>query len=317
MTAPAALADLEQLRRQAASLASLARAESTLKGYRQDWRHFSTWCAVYGLAALPADKETVCLYLTSMVRRGLKPGTIKHAISTIAYHHDIAGIPSPTRTVEVKHTHAGIKRQLGTIPTRKAPLTAEHLVQIVASIPAGPRGTRDKALLLVGWMGALRKSEICGLDYVDTTFTTNGVILRLRAAKADKERAGQTVGVPHGANPETCPVDALRAWLALRGDHAGPLFSSVTHGGRVSRYRLDPCAPAGIVKRCVSRIGLDSSKYSSHSLRRGFITTAAHKEGANIPRLMEHTRHKSYAAIFPYIEHAAVFANNPAAAIGL
>lgn len=315
MSAEQKIEDLEALRRRAASLATMSRAPRTMTGYNNDWKHFTEWCAKYGLPTLPADQETVCLFLAAMVERKLKAGTIKHMISAIGYHHDAADHPSPTRMPRVRQIHAGLKRELGTMPLRKTPLLPAHLLKIRAALPQNLRGLRDAAILLLGFAGALRKSELTGLDVADLTFRPEGGMqLLLRRAKTDKARAGQRVAIMPAGNPEICPITTLRTWLERAEITEGPLFRMVTTTGQVYNLRLGESAVAGIVKRAVKRIGLDPATFSSHSLRRGMITSAIHG-GADPWRVGRHARQDSIVTTMMYVAETDGFTDNPVALV--
>jgi len=295
--------------------AAHAKAENTLRAYRGDWRDFEGWTTAHGLEALPATPETVALYAAALASRA-KVATIRRRLATISGAHRAAGLESPTSSPAVSAVLAGIRRDKGDAQTRKAPVVTGTLRRMAEALPAGLVGIRDRALLLVGFAGAFRRSELVGLRLEDVEFPLEGLVLTLRRSKTDQEGKGERVAIPHGANPETCPVRALSAWIEAAGISEGPLFRSVTRHGRISPEALSPEAVAIVVKRSASRVGLDPATFSGHSLRAGFATAAAQAE---VPewRIARQTRHRSLVILGRYIREANLFRKNAAAAVGL
>ena len=295
--------------------AAHAKAENTLRAYRGDWRDFEGWTTAHGLEALPATPETVALYAAALASRA-KVATIRRRLATISGAHRAAGLESPTSSPAVSAVLAGIRRDKGDAQTRKAAVVTGTLRRMAEALPAGLVGIRDRALLLVGFAGAFRRSELVGLRLEDVEFPLEGLVLTLRRSKTDQEGKGERVAIPHGANPETCPVRALSTWIEAAGISEGPLFRSVTRHGRISPEALSPEAVAVVVKRSASRVGLDPATFSGHSLRAGFATAAAQAE---VPewRIARQTRHRSLVILGRYIREANLFRKNAAAAVGL
>ena len=177
-------------------------------------------------------------------------------------------------------------------------------------------GCRDRALLLLGFAGAMRRSELVGLDVADITEGTDGLIVRLRRSKTDQEGAGRTVGIPFGSNLATCPVRAWRAWLELSSITEGAAFRPVDRHGRIAVTRLSGQAVALVLKRHASRAGLDRDEVAGHSLRAGLATSAA---AAGVPErvIAEQTGHKGTAMLRRYIREGTLFRENAASAVGL
>jgi integrase len=186
---------------------------------------------------------------------------------------------------------------------------------MVAALPDGLLGVRDRALLLVGFAGAFRRSELVSLDRPDLEFTKDGLTVMLRRSKSDQEGQGRKVGIPYGSNPETCPVRALQAWLEAAAITDGPVFRGVTRHGKV-QGRLSGYAVALIVKRYAAVGGLDPSRYAGHSLRAGLATAAA-IGGASERSIMNQTGHKSITMVRRYIRDGNLFRENAAAKTGL
>lgn len=292
--------------------AAQARTESTRRAYRSDWRAFSAWCEAEGLEALPASPETVALYLTA--RAGsCKPSTLSRALAAISEAHRAAGAASPRSSGPVKAVLQGIRRAKGTAPAQKAPLSTGELRAMLAGLPEGLLGLRDRALLLVGFAGAFRRSELVALAVEDVAQVEDGLEITLRRSKTDQEGQGRKVGVPFGSSPASCPVRALRAWVEAAGIASGPVFRSVDRHGHLGET-LSPAAVALVVKRSASAAGLEASTVAGHSLRAGLATAAA-KAGRSERAIMRQTGHRSSAMVRRYIRDAELFSENAAAGL--
>ena len=177
-------------------------------------------------------------------------------------------------------------------------------------------GIRDRALLLVGYAGGFRRSELAGLDVEDVTETADGLVLRVRRSKTDPEGKGSSVALPYGSAAATCPVRSYRAWIAAASLTLGPAFRAVDRHGRVAAGRLDAGSIARVVKRAAAAAGLDPARYAGHSLRAGFATQAFLNGVAEVS-IMRQTRHKSLNTLRKYIRDRSLFRDNPAAKLGL
>jgi integrase len=211
----------------------------------------------------------------------------------------------------IREVLAGIRRRLGVAPKKKAPIVDQELRSLVKALPKGTIGVRDRALLLVCWFGAFRRSEVVALDVNDVTFTASGLIVLLRRSKTDQEGHGIEKGLPFARDAELCPVRAVRSWLDLAQVEDGPLFLPVNRGGRIGGKRLSDKAVARIVKRRAADAGLDETILAGHSLRAGFATTAAMK-GKTLDAIMKQTGHRSERVARGYIRHASLFIDNAA-----
>jgi integrase len=174
----------------------------------------------------------------------------------------------------VLNTMKGIRRTCGTPPKQKAPTLTDDIRAMVEATDTGIIGARDRALVLLGFASAFRRSELVRLDVEDCAFGKDGLTVTLRRSKTDQERVGRKIGIPYGSNPETCPVRILQTWLELAGITAGPLFRSINRHGQVQVGRLSDIDVARVVKKLVERAGLDAAKYAGHSLRAGHATSA-------------------------------------------
>jgi integrase len=304
-----------------------ARAASTRRAYRHDWAAFAAWCAGHGLPALPAAPETVALYLADLADQVKEAAdgravpryainTLQRRLAGIAAAHKEAGQEPPTRAALVRRTWAGIRRTRRVAPAAKAPIATDLLRAMVAALPATVQGRRDRALLLVGFAGAFRRSELVALDRADLGFDGEGLTITLRASKTDQEGAGRAIGIPFGERPDTCPVRALRAWLAAAGIDGGAVFRPVTRHDTVRPRRLTDHSVALIVKRAATAVGLDPAAYAGHSLRAGLATAAA-RAGVAERDIMRQTGHRSVEMVRRYIREGSLFRDNPAGRVGL
>src|SRR5579863_3247731 len=223
--------------KQAREYARRSKAENTLRGYRSDWRDFCGWCDNHGVAPLPASPETVASYIAECAGR-LKVGSIQRRLNAIAEAHKAMGVDSPTSSGIVRATLKGIRRTLGTAPAQKAPAVTDDIRAMVDATDTGLIGARDRALVLLGFAGAFRRSELVGLDVEDCTFGKDGLTVTLRRSKTDQDGAGRKIGIPYGSNPETCPVRTVQGWMEVSGITTGPLFRSINRHGQVQPGRL-------------------------------------------------------------------------------
>ena len=349
---PAALAaDAEAARR----FASAARSDATLRAYRSDWADFSGWCDDRGLVPMPAAPETVALYVASRAEAGpddergrptapLKVATLSRRLAAISQAHKLAGLSSPAlRSREPLHSvWAGVVRSLGVARRKVAPALAADVVAMAtvcdeavrlaanADEDAAPgealRARRDKALLLLGFAAALRRSELAAVRLEHVSYTPEGLRLLIPRSKGDQEGAGQAVGVAYGDHAATCPVRAVRSYvsaasaaLANQGRTSplsGPVFRKVDRWGRLGAKALSGRAVAEVIKRTASAAGLDPTLYAGHSLRAGFATTAA-RAGKPDRAIQKQTRHKSAAMLAEYVREGRLFDENASEGIGL
>ena len=222
-------ASLEELIQKAKTFVAAAKAPATLKAYRNDWRDFESWCRDHQLPSLPSTPESVALYIADRAST-LASGTIARRLTSITKAHQAAGFtdsPATTRHFVVGETLKGIRRTIGTAQHGKAPLLSADIRRIVAARREDLLGLRDAALVLVGFAGGFRRSELAGIHIYDLKFSTDGVVVTVRKSKTDQEGAGREVGLPFGSSPDTCPVRALRQWLDRAGIREGPVFRAV------------------------------------------------------------------------------------------
>jgi integrase len=260
--------------------AEAEKALATRQAYASDWRRdFAAWCASRGATALPAHVGIVAAYLSALADSGRKSSTIGRRAAAIGYHHKMAGYEPPTNQEAVKAVLRGIRRTIGTARAGKAPATADLIGQMLALCQDNMIGRRDRALLCRGFAGALRRNELCALQVADLTEVPDGLRILIRRSKGDQEGQGQEIAIPRGYKLR--PVEAVQTWLAAASISTGPMFRAVGRSGRVSCAALADDSAARIVKRYARRVGLDPAPYAGHSLRSGFLTSAA-ESGASV-----------------------------------
>lgn len=288
----------------AASYAEAEKAGTTRLAYRKDWRHFTAWCESVSCWALPADASTIAVYLASLADSGLAASTISRRLAAIAYAHQLRGHTAPTNAIEVRTVLRGIRRTIGVAVNRKAPATASAIGAMLAHLPDTLIGKRDRALLLIGFAAALRRSELAALHVSDLELHQDGVLVHIGRSKTDQEGAGHVIAIPRGTR--LMPVEALEAWLEAAGITGGAVFRAINRHGRVSVHDLNDRTVANIVKRYAGAAGLDPKLFAGHSLRAGFVTSAL-EHGADLLKVMDVTRHRRVETLKGYDRRAKAF----------
>ena len=352
---PQSLGPLAADHQAARRFAAAARSSATLRAYRSDWADFSSWCAERGLVPMPATPETVSLYIASRAEAGpdddrgwptapLKPATLERRLAAISQAHKLAGLETPaSRAREPLHSvWAGVVRALGVARRKVAPALASDVVAMAAvcdeavrlatAFPeeatpgAALRARRDKAVVLLGFAAALRRSELAAVRIKDVSYTPEGLRLLIPKSKSDQEGAGQAVGVAYGGRPETCPVRSVRSYVAAASAAladqgrpsplSGPVFRKVDRWGRLGQSSITGRTVADVVKRLAAEAGLDPALYAGHSLRAGFATAAA-RAGKPDRAIQRQTRHRSARTLAEYVREGRLFDENASSGIGL
>jgi integrase len=228
-----------------------AKSVNTCKAYRIDWDDFTSWCQVQGCQPMPTAPESITDYQVSMADAGSKVATIQRRLASLSVVHQVRGYEdtNPDHSGLVTTTMQGIRHTLGTAELTRLVAACEQMEPQMAA--------RNRALLLIGVAGGFRRSELVALDVADIAETKEGLELTIRRSKTDQEGAGSVVPVPYGSHPQTCPVRALRAWLALAAITEGPLWREIDRHGNVGTARLHAHSVGGIIKRTCTPAGLD------------------------------------------------------------
>jgi integrase len=309
--APATPAAAEAALAAARAYARAALAPETKRAYAADWQHFSEWCRGAGCAPLPAEPAAVAAYLAALAplygraALGRRLAAIGHA-HRLANHDWSAGHPA------IRATLRGIHRTHRRRGRRAAALTSAELKELVAACGGDLAGLRDRALLLLGFAGALRRSELVAVDREHIRFTAEGLRLLLPSSKTDPEGKGAELGISRGKRRETCPVRALEDWLDASGCKFGPVFRKVDRWGNVEHRRLGGDAVRDVLLRRAAQAKLTvhgSKRLSPHGLRAGFVTEA-YLAGARDEQVMDHTRHRDLKTMRGYVRRARLVADS-------
>lgn len=320
---PERLAALQRLAGEAAAYVTQARSPGTRRTYRSAWGQYGAWCARLGLAPLSGDPQLVGLYLTAAAER-LAVATLQVHLAAIVTAHRLVGLSLDPGHPAIAVLMDGIRRRKGTRPAAPAtPLTLDLLRAMVRAQPDSPLGWRNRAILLTGFGGALRRSEIVALDAGDVAFIEGkGVVLTIRRSKSDQQGAGAAVAIWRADDPDLCAARALSRWLALRrpAGPQDPLFVGLRPGGALAGRRLSDKTVVRLVKDSAEAVGAAdpgltdgfagaARRYSGHSLRAGLATAAAEAE-AQLHDVMRQTRHSSADMARRYMRSADLWKNN-------
>ncbi len=315
ITLPGPTQKLAPIREQAQEYLRHSKAANTRKAYTGDWHHFQEWCLAHGANPLPASPENVAMYIADIAER-MKPSTIQRRLASISVAHQAKGHESPTRTLLVRTTLTGIRRVKGVAKNKTRPVRVGHLIHLAEVLPRNLQGIRDKAIFLIGYAGAFRRSELVDLDVEDIQFEHEGGRIHLRHGKTDQGGVGQIKDINYAVHSANCPVKALKRWIENASIGSGPLFRPVNRHGHVSQNRLTPQSVAIIVKRVMAALNLDPNQFSGHSLRAGFVTDAI-KNGIQSQVIRRVTGHKSESMLAEYFREADTFDYNIVAKLGL
>jgi integrase len=278
-------------------------APATKRAYRADLSHFEVWGGI-----IPATDALVAAYLAQHAAV-LKASTLTRRLAAISIAHDARDLPNPVRTPLVRATMRGIRREHGAAQRQAQPLLREELFVVLAAMGDRMKDLRDKALLLIGFAGGFRRSELVAINCDDVVRIRQGMILAIRRSKTDPEGVGRRIGIPFGRTIH-CPVAALEKWLSAARIEDGPVFRTVDRHGRISG-RLSGEAVSLIVRERMATAGLIAKGYSGHSLRAGFATSAT-RAGVSTFKIRQQTGHASDAMLSRYVREGELFIGNAA-----
>ena len=302
----------------AQALGRKAAAPATLRAYKADWTHYAAWCAAAGFTPVPAEPATVGAYLASLAESHA-PTTVRRRLSAIGKMHRFNDLPWNTAHRDIQEPLQGLLRTHGRPVQKAAALTLTMLRQLVGTCDRSARGRRDRALLLIGFAAALRRSELVALQVEDIAIVAGGLRLRIVRGKTDQVRQGAEIGLPRGRHAETCPHRAFDDWQEVAKRKAGPLFRRISTADRIGETALHPDAVRQILSYRVRLAGLSVDGFdrlSAHALRVGFITEAYGK-GVRDEDIMRHTRHRDLRTMRGYVQRAGLVDKSPAGAIDL
>jgi integrase len=302
----------------AQDLAKNATAPATLRAYKADWTHFADWCAAHGFVPVPAAPKIVGAYLASLADSHA-PTTIRRRLSALGKMHRFNDLPWNPAHRDIQGPLQGALRTHGRPVQKAAALTLPMLRQILATCDESARGRRDRALLLFGFVGALRRSELVALRVEDVRTVAGGLRVRILRGKTDQAGQGAEIGLPRGRHVETCPVLAFNDWQAVARRKAGPLFRKISTADGIGEAALHPDAVRRILAYRVGMAGIvveNFDRLSAHALRVGFITEAYDK-GVRDEDIMRHTRHRDLRTMRGYVQRAGLVNESPAGMLDL
>jgi len=276
-----------------------SKASNTLRAYKADYKDFASFCIKHGFKSMPSEPKIISLYLTHLSQTS-KFSTLKRRLASISVIHKLSGHYIDTKHPLITENLMGIKRVKGSYQKAKKPLLINDLkitVDVINKDKNEKRKAKNKALILIGFAGGFRRSELVDILYEDIDFVSEGVKIFIKRSKTDQSGEGMTKGIPYFSNTDYCPVISLKNWLEKSGIKSGKIFN------------MSDRSVALTIKKFTAIAGLDSNKYSGHSLRSGFATSAA-ELGAEERSIMAMTGHKTTQMVRRYIQEANLFKNN-------
>jgi len=305
--------DLKALHEETLNNLKSSKASNTIRAYKSDFKDFGVFCAKHGFKSLPTEPKIIALYLTYLSGKDAKMSTLRRRLVSISMIHKHKGHHLDTKHPVIIENLMGIKRTKGSIQRGKKPILINHLKAIIKAIHEDKielnRKMRDKTLLLTGFGGGFRRTELISIDYEDLEFVPQGLKITIRRSKTDQFGEGMIKGLPYFTNKNYCPVSCMKEWLQLSKIKKGPIFRKFVKGGNLTSHRLTDQSVVLIIKKYLSIAGIDNKNYSGHSLRSGFATVSA-ESGADERSIMAMTGHKTTQMVRRYIKEANLFKNN-------
>ena len=276
-----------------------SKSPNTLRAYKADYKDFAGFCLKNGLKPMPSEPKVITIYLTHLSKSS-KFSTLKRRLASISVIHKLSGHYIDIKHPMITENLMGIKRILGSHQKAKKPILINNLKSIINVIDKEKneiKRFKNRTLILLGFAGGFRRSELVSIDFEDLDFVPEGVKIFIRRSKTDQSGEGMTKGIPYFSNPEYCPVISLKRWIDISETKSGKIF------------KMSDKSVALIIKKYISNTGLDPNKYSGHSLRSGFATSVA-ELGAEERSIMAMTGHKTTQMVRRYIQEANLFKNN-------
>jgi site-specific recombinase XerD len=310
---PSTSIDLHRAVEEAKSYVTASVPESTQRAYRADWEAFTGWCKQHGQTPLPARPEVVAAFIAARARE-VRPATLRRCLAAIGKAHKMSGHANPCGAEPVPATMKGIERTAGNAVKAKAPATLDAVERMVATLGSDHlEGIRNRAILLLGFAGAFRRSELVALDAENLAWSEQGVVITVPRSKTDQRGAGMTKPIPF-VSGRLCAATALRAWLTASGIKKGPVFRGLHRSGSVQPDALSAQSVALILKSACLKAGLDPEQYSGHSLRAGHVTEARARGVADADT-MSVTGHRRVETLNVYDRRGNPFSKTSAGAV--
>ena len=306
------LTDIKKLHEETLENLKSSKANNTLRAYKSDFKDFGAFCVKHGFNSMPTEPKVVSLYLTHLSANS-KISTLRRRLVSISVVHKLKGHYLDTKHPIIIENLMGIKRKKGSIQTGKKPILINHLKQIINVIDeqkiAKIKKLRNRTLILIGFGGGFRRTELISIDYEDLDFVEEGVKITLKRSKTDQFGEGLMKGLPYFTNEKYCPVTSLKNWINLSKIKTGAIFRRFSKGSALTANRLTDQSVVLIIKDCLKLAGIENQNFSGHSLRSGFATVAA-ESGADERSIMAMTGHKTTQMVRRYIKEANIFKNN-------
>ena len=304
--------DLKSLHEATLNNLKSSKSNNTLRAYKSDFRDFGAFCVKHGLNSLPSEPNTVSLYLTQLSKNS-KISTLRRRLVSISMVHKLKGYYLDTKHPIIVENLMGIRRAKGSIQKGKKPLLINHLKKIINVINDQKindiKKFRDKSIILVGFGGGFRRTELISLNHEDLEFVPEGLKITIRRSKTDQFGEGMIKGLPYFNNENYCPVLNLKKWLEISKIRSGPIFRRFSKGSLLTDNRLTDQSVVLLIKKYLNLAGIDNKNFAGHSLRSGFATVAA-ESGADERSIMAMTGHKTAQMVRRYIREANIFKNN-------
>ena len=281
---------------------------NTIRAYKSDFRDFSNFCKKNNFKSLPADPKIVSFYITHLSSIS-KVSTLKRRLASISVVHKIKGFYIDIKHPLIIENFMGIQRKLGVFQKSKKPILINELKEIIKTIETTEKNEikkiRNKALILLGFAGGFRRSELVNIKLDDLEFTKEGLKIFIQRSKTDQSGEGMTKAIPYFKDKNFCPVVSIKNWIEIIKSKTNSLI-----------FDISDKMVAVLIKKYLQKAGFDNTKYSGHSLRSGFATVAA-DHGADEKSIMNMTGHKSSTMVRRYIKETNLFKNNPLNKISL
>ena len=304
--------DLKSLHEETLNNLKSSKANNTLRAYKSDFKDFGAFCAKHGLSSLPSEPKIVSIYLTHLSKNS-KISTIRRRLVSISMVHRLKGHYLDTKHPIITENLLGIKRVKGSIQRGKKPILINHLKSIVNVIDEQKceeiKKLRDRSIILIGFGGGFRRTELISIDHEDLEFVPEGLKITIRRSKTDQFGEGMIKGLPHFSNEIYCPVTSLKKWLEVSRIKSGPIFRRFSKGSLLTEKRLSDQSVVLLMKEYLNLAGIENKNFAGHSLRAGFATVAA-ESGADERSIMAMTGHKTTQMVRRYIREANIFKNN-------
>jgi len=305
--------DLKALHEETLNNLKSSKAINTIRAYKSDFKDFGAFCAKHSFKALPTEPKIIALYLTYLSGKDSKMSTLRRRLVSIGMMHKLKGHYLDTKHPIIIENLMGIKRIKGSIQRGKKPILINHLKEIINVInelkTEEIKKVRDKTLILVGFGGGFRRTELISIDYEDLEFVPEGVKITLRRSKTDQFGEGMIKGLPYFSNEKYCPVAHLKKWIQISDIKKGAVFRRFKKGCSLTPGRLTDQSVVLLIKKYLELAGIENKNYSGHSLRSGFATVSA-ESGADERSIMAMTGHKTTQMVRRYIKEANLFKNN-------